>query len=184
MRRVREPGGFERSRHAHHGAADDVGGGALDRRVDRGAFEEAAHRRVLGVDLGIVHAPAEHGLDVAVIVGEFLGRFHVVADAGEALEVGLDVLARLLARNAELVGQPERRDAVDDAEVDRLGAPARLGRHVLDRHAEHFRRRHGVNVEAVGERLLELRNVGDVGEHAQLDLAVVGGDQLVRPSRR
>ena len=41
----------------------------------------------------------------------------------------------------------------------------------FDRHAEHLRRRHGVDVEAFGERLLQLRDVGDVREHAQLDLA-------------
>ena len=31
---------------------------------------------------------------------------------------------------------------------------------------EHFARRHGVNVEALGEGLAQLRNVGHVGEHA------------------
>ena len=31
---------------------------------------------------------------------------------------------------------------------------------------------------AFGEGLAQLRNIGDVGEHAQLDLAVVGGDKL------
>jgi hypothetical protein len=37
-----------------------------------------------------------------------------------------------------------------------------------------------VNVEPVAEGLLQLRiDVGDMGEHAQLDLAVVGRDQLV-----
>ena len=87
-------------------------------------------------------------------------------------------------RNAELRGEPECRDAVDDAEVDGLGAPPHLGRHALDRHAEHLGRRHGVNVEPVREGLRQLRDVGDVGQHAQLDLAVVGGDQLVPASRR
>ena len=57
-------------------------------------------------------------------------------------------------------------------------------RHALDRHAEHFRGGHGVNVESVGEGLLQLRNVGDMGEQAQLDLAVVGRDQLVARRRR
>ena len=37
---------------------------------------------------------------------------------------------------------------------------------------------------AVGEGLAQLRDVGDVGEHAQLDLAVVGRDQLVARARR
>ena len=37
-----EAGGGERRHHADHGAADDVGGRALDRRVDGGALEIAA----------------------------------------------------------------------------------------------------------------------------------------------
>ena len=36
-----------------------------------------------------------------------------------------------------------------------------------------------MDVEAVLEGLAQLRDIGDVGEHAQLDLAVVGRDQLV-----
>ena len=47
-----------------------------------------------------------------------------------------------------------------------------------DRHAEHFGRRHGVNVQALGEGLLQLRNVRHMGHDAQLDLAVVGADEL------
>ena len=39
----------------------------------------------------------------------------------------------------ELLGEPECRDAVDDAEIDRLGAPPRFARHAFDGHAEHFR---------------------------------------------
>ena len=46
--------------------------------------------------------------------------------------------------------------------------------HALDRHAEHFRCGHGVNVEPVGEGLAQCRRVGHVRKHAQLDLAVVG----------
>ena len=66
--RRRELGPLERLRHADHRAPDDVGRRALDRRVDRGALEEAAHRRVLGVDLRVMHAPPENRLDVAVRV--------------------------------------------------------------------------------------------------------------------
>ena len=36
----------ERCVHAHHGAADDVGGGALQARIDRRALVEGADRRV------------------------------------------------------------------------------------------------------------------------------------------
>ena len=44
--------------------------------------------------------------------------------------------------------------------------------------AEHLGRRRGVDVLAARERLAELRLAGDVREDAQLDLRVVGGDEL------
>ncbi len=78
----------------------------------------------------------------------------------------------------KLVGEAESRDAVDDAEVDGLGAAAHRRVHAGKGHVEHLARRHGMNVEAIGEGLLQLRNVGHMGQHAQFDLAVVGADQL------
>ena len=98
---------------------------------------------------------------------------------GKPLEIFLDVGAGFLARDAELIGEPERRDAIDDAEIDRLGAAAHFARHVLDRHAEHFRRRHGMNVEAVAERFFQRCDVGDLGQQSQLDLRVVRRDELL-----
>ncbi len=41
------------------------------------------------------------------------------------------------------------------------------------------RRRHGVNVEPVGEGLAERRRVGHMCQDTKLDLAVIGGDQLL-----
>ena len=58
-------------------------------------------------DFGVVALAAEQGEHVAVLLGERLGFFHVVADAGKALEIFLDVGAGLLALDAELVGEPE-----------------------------------------------------------------------------
>src|SRR4029078_36841 len=118
--------GGEGARHARHGAADDVGGRTPDRGGDGRVLEITAHTRVLGVDLGVVDAPAEYGFDVAAFVRTFARRIHIGADAGEAFEVGFDVGRRLVLGDAELVGEREGGEAVDDAEVDRLGAPAHL----------------------------------------------------------
>src|SRR6185295_5193142 len=49
-------------RHPYHGTADDIGRGALDGGVDGRPLQEAAHRRVLGVDLGEMDAPPKDGL--------------------------------------------------------------------------------------------------------------------------
>ena len=52
--------------HADHGAADDVGGGALQPRIDRGALVERADRGIRSLDVRIVTFAAEQRFDVAV----------------------------------------------------------------------------------------------------------------------
>ncbi len=103
------PGGKPRilqgARHADHGALDDIGGAALDGRVDRGALGEAAARRVLVVDPGHVDLAPEQGLDEAGLAAGRLGPLHVVADAGVALEVSLDVRLGLTLGDTQVVGE-------------------------------------------------------------------------------
>ena len=84
------------------------------------------------------------------------------------------------------VGEAEGGDAVDDAEIDRLRLAAQV--------APSSRSSGTPNIaEAVAawmsmplrEGLLQLRDVGDMREQPQLDLAVIGRDDLVaRPARR
>ena len=94
-----------------------------------------------------------------------------------AAEVGVDVALRLVALDAELLRQAERRDAVDDPEVDRLGAVALVAR----------QRRPGLpsTSAAVARCTSSPRwnapasacSPREVREDAQLDLRVVGGQQ-------
>ena len=169
---------------ADHGAADDVGGGALQPRVDGRALVEGADRRIAVLDVRVVALAAEQREHIAVIAAELARLVHVVADAGEALEIFLDVGAGFALVDVQLGREAERRDAVDDAEIDRLGAAAHVGRHVLDRHAEHFRRGHGVDVDAVLERLAQRRHFGHFGQQPQFDLRIVGRDELHARARR
>ena len=46
----------------------------------------------------------------------------IVADAGEALEIAVDDRLRLVGGDAEPAGEAPARNAVEDREVDRLGA--------------------------------------------------------------
>ena len=55
-----------------------------------------------------MHPAAEGGFDEAMAATEFLDPFHIIADAGIALEIGLDVALRLALRDAELLAQTER----------------------------------------------------------------------------
>ena len=172
-----QPGIAQRLRHADHGALDDVGGRALQRRVDRLAFAEGAFGAVGRLDLRQPDFPAEDRLDIAMLAAEGAVLLHVVLDAGEFLEVLLDVGGGFLARDGKLPREAEAGDAVDDAEVDRLGLTADHRVHALHGHVEHLARRHRVNVDAIVEGLAQARNVGDVGEQAQFDLRVVSREQ-------
>jgi ribosome biogenesis GTP-binding protein YsxC/EngB len=50
----------------HHRALDDVGGGALHRRVDRGALGAWRAGGIARTDLGQIQPPPEHGFDVTL----------------------------------------------------------------------------------------------------------------------
>src|SRR5262249_32716284 len=123
--------------HADHGAADDVGSAALQPGIDRGALVEGADRRVGSADIGGMAFAAEQWAHIALLLRDRLGLLYVIADAGEALKIFADIGTGLLTADAELVRETEGGNAVDDAEIDRLGAAADLAWHVLDRYAEH-----------------------------------------------
>src|SRR5690606_24124056 len=126
-----------------------------------------------------MHPPPEQRLDIAMLVTEFLGPLHIIADAGILHEVAVDIVLRLGPRNAELAGKTEGADAVDDTEIDGLRTPAHHRVHPLDWNAEHLRGGFRVNIKPLGEGLLQRSDIGDMGEDAQLDLRIVGADQLV-----
>ena len=92
-------------------------------------------------------------------------------------QIIVDILPRLLARDADIVCQREFRNSVDDAEVDGLGVTAHQRRDLLRLHAEDLRGRRRVDIGTGAERLLHGLIVRDMGQHAQLDLAVVRVDK-------
>jgi hypothetical protein len=167
----------ERPVGTDHRALHDVGGRALDRGVDRGPLGIAPPRRIAAPDLRCDAEPPEQGLDVAIGSRLRLGPLHVVPDAGILLEIGLDVALGDLELDAEPLREAEGADAVDDAVVDHLGVAAQQWVHTLDRHPEHLRGGDRVHVGVLGESLLQGIDPGHVGEHAQLDLRVIGREQ-------
>jgi hypothetical protein len=79
------------------------------------------------------------------------------------------------------LARPKTEIAVNNPEIDSLGAAAHLRRHAGHRHAEHFRRGHRVNILALGKRRLQLRNIGDMGKEAQFDLRAIKARRIFRP---
>ena len=124
--------------------------------------------------------------DVAVRCGVRDRPRDQLLHARESRQVGVDQFLRLVARDAEVLGEPERRDAVDDPEVDHLRGVALTAAQLRLRDAEHLRRSRRVDVLPAGERLAEDGLAGDVREDPELDLAVVRGQQasLVGDERR
>jgi hypothetical protein len=55
------------------------------------------------------------------------GIVHIGADAGEAFEIAVDEALRLGARDAQVARKAKAGNAVDHAEVDRLGLAADIG---------------------------------------------------------
>src|SRR5213076_968353 len=106
---------------------DEVGGRALDRRVDRGPLGAAADRRVGRADVRLeMRLPPEQGLGETMLAHERQRSVDVGADAGEAFEIAIDDRLAFLPRYAEPAGEPPGGDAVEDREIDRLGLAARV----------------------------------------------------------
>ena len=90
---------------------------------------------------------------------------------GKALEIGVDHRLRFVRADLEPSGQAPARDAVEDREVDRLGAPARVAVDL----AEQLLRGAVVDVLALRKGIAQRIDIGHVRGQPQLDLAVVGG---------
>src|SRR6202140_1760395 len=117
---------------------------------------------------------AEQRFHKTVLFRERLGLLDVVADAGKTLEIFADIGAGFLALDAALVGKSKGGNAVDDAEIGDIPPAAPAGARVLPRHAEHSRRRRGVDIRVVAERVEELLDAGDSGEDPQQYLGIIG----------
>ena len=125
---------FQPVLHFDHREFDQICRRALHRRVDRGAFRTLAAHAVAAVDLRQPQATAEHGLDIALLLGLFARAVHVVFYAGIAREVTVDVGDCRTAFDAELLGQAKCGHAVDQAEVDYLGIERSAAAAYIDRY--------------------------------------------------
>jgi hypothetical protein len=131
---------------ADHGQLDEVGGGALQGRVDGGALGEASLIGVARRDVWDGADSTKIRADGLVAADGFQRAVDEAADSGVTGKVGLYILLRNALVDAELRGQAEGRDAVDDAEVDGLGAGARLLVELGDGDAEDLGGGEGVDV--------------------------------------
>ena len=120
---------------ADHRDLDDVGGTPLDRRVECHPLGGPSALPP-PVEVGQVAAAAVDRGGVLVATSRVDDVVEVVANPAEAGEVGLHLLLRLVAADAELGGQPEGRQPAGQTVRHGLDAVTHLGGDLVDRHAE------------------------------------------------
>src|SRR5690606_19639506 len=96
--------------------------GTLHRCVDRCALRRLATRRIAAVDLRQIEPPPEQRLHVTARRRLLARPVHELPHPWITGEVALDVGLGLAAADLQLARQAEGRHAVDQTEVDRLGA--------------------------------------------------------------
>ena len=134
---------------------------------------------VAGVDFRQVQATAVERFHVSVVVGLFANTVHVFQHAGIALEIAVNILLCLVAAHIQLAAKAKGGHAINESEVDGLGAAALVAGDVVDGHAKDFGSRRPVNVLALFERLEQSLVARQVRHDAQFNLGVVRRHQLV-----
>ena len=167
----------ERFGDMHHRDLHDVGRTALNRGVDGIAFGQPARHGIARRDVVQVTPPPEDRRHVTHLARPLDHMLHILLHLGVGGEIALYDLFGLLARNVEPLAQPEGRDAVDDAEIGRLGLASLVARHRIDRFAEEPRGRRGMDVLAVLECRDQRLVAAQMRHQAQLDLTVIGRQQ-------
>ena len=160
-----------------HRQLEDVRRGALDGHVHRFALGRLTDLLVAAVQLRHQAAPAVQRLHYSRRAGRLERAVDEGAHPREPGEVGVDEFLRHLRRHADVLGQREGRLPVEQRVVHHLRGAAQIVRVAAAVGAEDFQRRPLVEVGPVPERVHQHRIVGEVRQHAELDLRVVGRDE-------
>ena len=145
--------------------------------IHRRALAKVTQVHVRAAQFGNVPLAPEHGRRVPIFVCLGDDAVEVAAHLGIGLVVAIDHLLRLGHRNMQGLTQTKRLLPVDDSEVDRLGATAHLGRHLVNRHAKDVRGRMGVEVLPAQERIDKTLVSRKMREQPELDLRVVSREE-------
>ena len=168
-----QPGLPQRPVDPDHGQLDDIRRRALDGGVHGGALAELADGGLGALQLRQVAPPAHQGLGVTPVRAFRRRLVHKALHARIGPEVLFNEGRGFLPADAGVPAQAEAADAVDQAEVHRLGPAAQLRRHPFRRHVEDLAGRAGVDILAFAEGVDQRRVPGEMRHQPQLDLAVV-----------
>ncbi len=121
---------------------------------------------------------AEDGGHIAVAAAVVERADHEFGDAAVGVKIAVDERGGFFLRDAEALGETERALAVDDAEVDGFGAAALGGGDFVERDAEDLAGDERVDVVVAFEGGAHGGVLRVVGQDAELDLRVVGGQEF------
>ncbi len=129
------------------------------------------------MDVGDETAPPEDRARRLALTHALADFAQVLGEPRVAAEEAVDGRRRLGLRDAERLCEPERGLAVGEAVDDALGDTTHLGRDQFRCDAEDLAGRARVDVLPLRERVDQSRVLGEVREHAQLDLRIIAGEQ-------
>ncbi len=145
----------------------------MHRRVDRGAFSALPARAVRRIDFRQPQAPAEHGFDIAKLLGLQARIVHETLHTGKAQEIFFDIVLRGRTFDAEIASEAECTHSIDQAEVDYLCVAALFAGHVGRHNAEYLGGGRTMNVFAIGKGTQHVGVFRQMRHDAQLDLRVI-----------
>ena len=179
---------------SHHGDFDDVGAGALDWGIGGGPQLLALHPGPSGhlqlngeriptppasqagwVEVEGAAAPQDR-FHIALAQGQAFLHFQIGEDAGVTLPVTAQEVLGLGLAHACFSGETLGTHAIDHTEVDRLAEPPFVGADLV--FVKQEAGGEGMDIIPLVEGLDQHLFPREVGEDAQLDLGIVGADQL------
>ena len=127
-----KPTNFQFPIQRNHRQFDQIRRRSLERGIDGRALGESALGRVAAFHVWNGAHASEEGAHKTIAADLVERSVDEGSDPLVALEVTVNIMAGLVLGNAELGGETERRDAIDDAEVDGFGAAAGLFVELVD----------------------------------------------------
>ena len=158
---------------------EDVRSEALDPSVHRLTFAGLPDLPIVRREFGDLPTPPEKGLGVAPFTGQLDRVLHVLLHGRERSEVTLEDFGCLGHRDVEALRKPVSLHAVGEAVRHHLRFRPFLDMDILGSDVEHGCGRCRVNVVAGLERPDQARILRKVSDASQLDLVVVGDQELV-----
>ena len=161
--------------HPDHGFFDDVGGRSLNRAVHGYPFSELFQHPLAGGQFGNGAPSAGQGGDIALLFGSFHGFGKIPFNARIGAEIAF---VGFRSGDAQIFGQREGGNAVDNTEVHRLGGLTHFRRYGLGRYAEDLGGSDCMNIYAVLKGVDHVLIARNARQQPQFDLGIVGVDQL------